>query len=97
MNGLAERPVPDKVRSTGHQQVCGNTGRMRWCPTPFSLSNQWYMKTTDYHAKLIIHGLPTMKSVTYRRLVEWLEAKVKEMKEAEGDDYAKTYTSRLMK
>ena len=38
-----------------------------------------------------------MKSVTYRRLVEWLEAKVKEMKEAEGDDYAKTYTSRLMK
>jgi hypothetical protein len=51
----------------------------------------------DYHAKLTIHGLPTMKSVTYRRLVNWLEATVKEMKKAEQGDYADTFTKRLMK
>lgn len=51
----------------------------------------------EYHAKLVIHGLPDMKSVTYRRLVEWLEATVNELKEAKDNDYAAVYTKRLMK
>lgn len=51
----------------------------------------------DYHAKLVIHGLPEMKSVTYRRLVDWLEKKVKELKKAKVGDYAGVYTSRFMK
>jgi len=55
------------------------------------------MKTQNYHAKLIIHGLKDMKSVTYRRLVNWLEATVKEMKKADKGDYANTYTKKLMK
>ena len=55
------------------------------------------MKTQDYHAKLIIHGLKDMESVTYRRLVDWLEATAKEMKKADKDDYANTFTKRLMK
>ena len=57
-------------------------------------------KTTqkrDYHAKLVIYDLPTMKSVTYRRLVDWLEAKVKEMKKAKVGEYSKLFTARLMK
>lgn len=55
------------------------------------------MKTRDYHAKLIIHDIDGMKSVTYRRLVEWLQATIKELKKAKKDDYAKTFTKRLMK
>lgn len=52
----------------------------------------------DYHAKLVIYGLPTMKSVTYRRLVDWLEAKVKEFKrEKDTKIFAKRFTDRLMK
>jgi effector-binding domain-containing protein len=51
----------------------------------------------DYHAKLIIHDMPKMKSVTYRRLVDWLEAKVKELKKANTEDYSNVYTSRFMK
>ena len=55
------------------------------------------MKKLDYHAKLTIHNIENMKSVTYRRLVNWLETKVKELKKAEKGDYAKTYTAKLMK
>ena len=56
------------------------------------------MKKTDYHAKLVIHGLSSMKSVTYRRLVDWLTAQVKEFKKADDKKiYAKTYTDKLMK
>lgn len=55
------------------------------------------MKKIDYHAKLIIHNIEDMKSVTYRRLVNWLEAKVKELKKANKGDYSKTYTSKFMK
>ena len=56
------------------------------------------MKKIDYHAKLIVHGLPTMKPVTYRRLVDWLAAQVKEFKKADDKKiYAKRYTARLMK
>ena len=55
------------------------------------------MKNLNYHAKLTIHNIDDMKSVTYRRLVNWLEAKVKELKKAKKGDYTKTYTSRLMK
>lgn len=52
----------------------------------------------DYHAKLVIVGLSEMKSVTYRRLVEWLEKQVKEFKKADDKKiYAKIYTARLMK
>lgn len=55
-------------------------------------------KKVDYHAKLVIHGLPDMKSVTYRRMVEWLERITKEMKKADDKKiFAKTYTARLMK
>lgn len=56
------------------------------------------MKKQNYHAKLVIEGLPTMKSVTYRRLVDWLEAQVKEFKKAKDTKiYSKNYTARLMK
>lgn len=52
----------------------------------------------DYHAKLLIVGLPNMKSVTYRRLIEWLEAQVKEFKKAKDTKiYAERYTARLIK
>ena len=55
------------------------------------------MKKENYHAKLIIRGLPDMKSVTYRRLVDWLSDKVKELKNADSKDYSKIYTSKLIK
>lgn len=56
------------------------------------------MKQIDYHAKLVIHGLPDMKSVTYRRLVDWLQAQVKELKKVDDKKiYAKTFTARFMK
>lgn len=52
----------------------------------------------NYHAKILILDLPTMKSVTYRRLVEWLESMVKEFKrEKDTKIFAKRYTARLMK
>mgnify|MGYP006364185901 CR=1 len=52
----------------------------------------------DYHAKLIIKDLPTMKSVTYRRMVDWLEKQVKEFKKAKDTRvYSKNYTAKLMK
>lgn len=52
----------------------------------------------DYHAKLVIHGLTDMKSVTYRRMVDWLEKKVKELKQADDHKiFSKTYTVKLMK
>lgn len=55
-------------------------------------------KELDYHAKLIIYGLPDMKSVTYRRFVDWLEKQVKEFKKAKDTKiYSKKYTARLMK
>jgi hypothetical protein len=38
-----------------------------------------------------------MKSVTYRRLVEWLASTVVELKKAEQGDYASVFTKRLMK
>ena len=56
-------------------------------------------KPKDYHAKLVIHGLPDMKSATYRRLVDWLQAQVKNLKAESKDSkvFAKTYTARFMK
>lgn len=56
-------------------------------------------KEIDYHAKLIVYGLPNMKSVTYRRFVDWLEKQVKEFKKESKDTkiYSKRYTARLMK
>lgn len=56
------------------------------------------MSKLNYHAKLVIHGLPEMKPVTYRRLVDWLGATVKELKKTDDQKiFAKTYTIRLMK
>lgn len=56
------------------------------------------MKKLDYHAKLVIYGLPEMKSVTYRRLVDWLNARVKEFKkEKDTKIFRKRFTARLMK
>ena len=55
------------------------------------------MKTRDYHAKLTIYNIDDMKSVTYRRLVEWLQTTVKELKKAKKGDYTKTFNKRLMK
>ena len=55
------------------------------------------MKKVDYHAKLVIHGLPEMKSVTYRRLVDWLTKLAKDMKKAEKGEYSKLFTAKLMK
>jgi hypothetical protein len=56
------------------------------------------MKKRDYRAKLVIHGLSEMKSVTYRRFVDWLDAQVKEFKKAKDTKvYAKNYTARFMK
>jgi len=54
-------------------------------------------KPRDYHARLVVYGLPEMKSVTYRRLVDWLEKQVKYMKKAKKEDYSKVFTAKLMK
>lgn len=52
----------------------------------------------EYHAKLIVKGLPDMKSATYRRFVNWLEKQVKEFKKADDKKiYNKNYTARLLK
>lgn len=52
----------------------------------------------DYHAKLIIHGLPEMKAATKKQLIKWLEAKVKEFKsEKDYKIFARNYRARLMK
>lgn len=55
------------------------------------------MKKRDYHAKLVIYGLADMKSVTYRRLVDWLAKQVKDMKKAKKGEYSNLFTARLMK
>ena len=57
------------------------------------------MERVDYHAKLVIHGLPTMSPVEYNRLVEWLRQQAKNLvKESRDKDvFNKTYTARLMK
>ena len=55
------------------------------------------MKKQDYHAKLIVHGLPEMNSVQYRRFVDWLKAQVETFKRADSKDYSKRYVARLMK
>ena len=57
------------------------------------------MKKLDYHAKLVIHGLPEMSSATYRRLFVWLGATIKILKKESKDKkvFAQTYTVRLMK
>lgn len=55
-------------------------------------------KKLDYHAKLVIYGLPEMKSPTKRRLISWLEARVKEFKkEKDMKIFAKRFTARLMR
>ena len=56
------------------------------------------MKNLDYHAKLVIYGLPDMSVSTQKRLIKWLEAKVKEFKkEKDTKIFVKRYTARLMK
>ena len=50
------------------------------------------------YAKLVIHGLPEMKTKETRRLLSWLEKTFEEMQcpKIKGK-YGKTYTKRLMK
>lgn len=57
------------------------------------------MKKTDYHAKLVIHDLPTMSPIAYKRLIDWLRQQAKNFVKEGGDKkiYAKRYTARLMK
>lgn len=53
---------------------------------------------TDYHAKLVIYGLPTMTDKQVKRLLEWLEFKLtrKEIKQ-DRKMFTKRFTARLMK
>jgi hypothetical protein len=57
-------------------------------------------KQKDYYAKLIIYGLPTMKTKEKRRLLSWLEASFEEIQKMEITDqqgFSKVYTKKLMK
>ena len=56
------------------------------------------MKQIDYHAKLIIYGLPTLSKPALKRLDDWLMNIVKELRrEKDKKVFAKRYTVRLMK
>ena len=64
------------------------------------------MKKLDYHAKLIIYGIPEMPNKTLKRLATWLykladDIEMTQAKESKlrtyPKDYAKVFTARLMK
>jgi len=51
----------------------------------------------DYYAKLVITGLPDMKTVKKSRLLNWLENIRKEIIKEDPKVFAKIATFRLMK
>lgn len=51
------------------------------------------MKKLDYHAKLVVHGLPTMGKKELKRLALWLENTGRNLK-SEAKEYSKLFTSR---
>jgi hypothetical protein len=64
-------------------------------------SNGLVTSTKDYHAKLVIHGLPRMESRDIKRLGHWLsklgEWALEVSKSKKGSEYAQVFTNRLMK
>jgi hypothetical protein len=64
-------------------------------------SNGLVTSTKDYHAKLVIHGLPRMESKDIKRLGEWLGSLSKwaleVAKSKKGKEYCQVFTNKLMK
>lgn len=65
-------------------------------------SNGLATSTKDYHAKLVIHGIPRMKDNEIKALGEWLCELGKWAKKVVKDKdrryaFSQVYTSRLMK
>lgn len=55
-------------------------------------------KTPKFHAKVIIHGLPTMDAETKLGVANWLEERAREIKELTNqDDYHKKCKMRMLK
>jgi len=54
------------------------------------------MEKFDYHARLVVYGLPEMKSPTVKRLAKWLRSLADDV-EKEPKAYDKKLVARLMK
>jgi len=54
------------------------------------------MDKFNYHARLVVYGLPEMKSPTVKRLVKWLRSLADDI-ENEPKEYDKKLVARLMK
>lgn len=57
------------------------------------------MKKLDYHARLIVHGLPTMNKKTLTNLISWLRREARDFSKESKDlkIYSKKFTATLMK
>ena len=55
------------------------------------------MNKLNYHAKLIVYGLTEMDKRTLKRLIEWLRAQADEFEMLKEKEYAKRFTTRIMK
>lgn len=51
----------------------------------------------DYHAKLVVNNIDGMTLMAYQSLIEWLQLKVEELKEAKRGQLSEVYTAKLMK
>ncbi len=65
------------------------------------ISNGLETSTKDYHAKLVIHGLPKMSRKDIKRLGSWLESLgiwlMEVSKANKGGEYCQIFTNKLMK
>ena len=55
------------------------------------------IKLLDFHAKLVIYGLPDMDAATLERLSAWMSVKAKDFKTIKGKNYHRVYIAKLMK
>jgi hypothetical protein len=55
------------------------------------------MEKRDYYAKLVIYGLPDIKTVRRSRLLNWLEHIRKDLIKEDQKKFSKVYTLKLMK
>lgn len=53
--------------------------------------------TKDYHARLVVHGLPRMTKPQIRRLIRWLENTAFNLKIDDKKRYSQVWTAKLMK
>lgn len=54
-------------------------------------------KELDYHAKLLIYGLPELQKKEVTRTVKWLRKIADELENEDKKAFSKTFTARLMK